>query len=142
MPLSFELLDKPDLADIKLLGEGLNAHAAVAGHPSEWVELAIFARDEQRRVRAGLAGNTGQGMLYVRLLWVHEDRRKQGLGRKLLAMAEAEAVKRGCHTAGIDTFSFQAPQYYPRLGYREFGRIERLGANRDLTRHWFVKAIG
>ncbi|MDX2144165.1 MAG: GNAT family N-acetyltransferase [Rhodospirillaceae bacterium] len=141
MPLSFALLDKPDLADVKVLGEGLNAHAALAGHPSEWVELAIFGRDEQGRIRAGLAGNTGQGLLYVRLLWVHDGLRQLGLGRKLLAMAEAEAVRRGCHTAGIDTFSFQAPQYYPKLGYREFGRIERLGARRDLTRYWFVKAI-
>jgi GNAT superfamily N-acetyltransferase len=142
MTLSFQLTDTIDPADMKLLGDGLSAHAASVGHGATWLDLGVFVRDAQGRVVAGLAGNTGQNMLYVRLLWVAEAQRGQGLGRKLLAMAEAEAVKRGCHTAGIDTFSFQAPTYYPKLGYREFGRVEGLGPKRDLTRYWFMKRIG
>ena len=30
----------------------------------------------------------------------------------------------GCHSAWVDTFSFQAPNFYPKFGYREFGRLD------------------
>jgi hypothetical protein len=38
--------------------------------------------------------------------------------------AEDEAVRRGCHLAVVDTHSFQAPHFYPRLGYGACGLVE------------------
>lgn len=141
MPLSFALTDKVDPADVKLLSDGLTVHAAEAGFPTAWKEFGILARTDAGEIRAGICGNSGQGAIYIRLLWVHPDERRTGLGKKLLAMAEAEGLKRGCHTAYLDTFSFQGPDYYPKFGYREFGRLTGLGDNRDLTRIWFMKPI-
>ena len=142
MTLTFTLTDKLEPSDIKLLGEGLTAHSAEMGFPAEWKDFAIFARDASGAVRGGIAGNSGQNMLYIRLLWVHATERGKGLGRRLMEMAEAEGVRRGCHVAGVDTFTYQAPQFYPKLGYREFGRVDGLGEKRDLTRFWFMKRIG
>jgi hypothetical protein len=39
-------------------------------------------------------------------------------------MAEAEAVRRGCHGAQLDTYSFQAQGFYEKLGYAVFGIVE------------------
>jgi len=39
-------------------------------------------------------------------------------------MAEAEARKRGCSNATLNTFSFQAPEFYRKLGYRIVATIE------------------
>jgi ribosomal protein S18 acetylase RimI-like enzyme len=47
--------------------------------------------------------------------------RRRGVGRELMAQAEARAVERGCHAAWLDTFSFQARSFYEKLGYGEFG---------------------
>jgi GNAT superfamily N-acetyltransferase len=126
---------------VKLLSDGLTVHAAEMGFPTQWKEYAILARNAAGEVVAGVCGNSGQGAIFIRLLWVHSDHRKQGLGKSLLAMAEAEGLKRGCHTAFLDTFAFQGPDYYPKFGYKQFGQLDGLGPNRDLTRTWFAKRI-
>jgi hypothetical protein len=38
--------------------------------------------------------------------------------------AEIRARERGCHSAWLDTFSFQARGFYEKLGYEEFGRLD------------------
>jgi GNAT superfamily N-acetyltransferase len=142
MTLTYTQPDQIDPKDVKALADGLSAHMAGLGHPTEWKDFAFFVRDSGGAIRAGIAGNSGQGAIYIRLLWVHENERGKGLGQKLLAMAEAEGLRRGCHVAYLDTFSFQAPKFYPKFGYTEFGRVDGLGESREMSRHWFVKRIG
>jgi GNAT superfamily N-acetyltransferase len=79
--------------------------------------LAIFGRDEHGEVIAGLCGHTWGGCCEIRQVWVHESRRGLGLGRQLLEMAETEARRRGCFQILLATHSFQAPEFYLRLGY-------------------------
>jgi GNAT superfamily N-acetyltransferase len=81
----------------------------------EW--LAIFVRDEQGRIIAGICGNTWGGCLEIRQFWVEEARRKQGLGTRLLAAAEQEARQRGCQQILLMTFTFQSPAFYAKHGF-------------------------
>jgi predicted N-acetyltransferase YhbS len=64
------------------------------------------------------------GWLFTNLLWVHPELRCAGIGSRLIAEAERHATAFGCHSAFVDTFSFQAPVFYPRFGYREFARLD------------------
>jgi hypothetical protein len=41
-------------------------------------------------------------------------------------MAEAEARKRGCSRAILNTYSFQAPDFYRKFGYRIVATIAGL----------------
>jgi GNAT superfamily N-acetyltransferase len=72
----------------------------------------------------GLYGSTLFSYLRVDLLFVPESMRGTGIGRTLMAQAEAEAVRRGCHAASLDTYSFQARGFYERLGYAVYGTLE------------------
>jgi GNAT superfamily N-acetyltransferase len=47
-----------------------------------------------------------------------------GTGTTILRLAEEEAARRGCRAATLVTVSFQAPDFYARHGWEEFGRIE------------------
>ena len=59
--------------------------------------------------------------------------------KTMVAAAEAEARKRGIRNVYLDTFSFQAPGFYKKLGYREFGKLKDFPPGH--TRHWMTKAL-
>ena len=89
--------------------------AATGITDGEW--LAIFVRDDDRRIVAGICGNTWGGCAEIRQFWVQEARRKQGLGTRLLGAAEQEARRRGCRQILLTTFTFQAPAFYAKHGF-------------------------
>jgi GNAT superfamily N-acetyltransferase len=72
----------------------------------------------------GVLGEVYWGWFYLDLLWVKEELRGRGYGHRLLEIAEDEARKRGAKHVYLDTFSFQAPDFYERHGYQVFGELE------------------
>ena len=120
--LCFE--DQPSWADRELIDDALGAYNAPFLRDSRYSYFGIFVRDGAATIRAGLIGNCYAGWLFVNLLWVHPDLRQSGIGRGLVADAERHALAFGCHSAWLDTFSFQAPEFYPKLGYAEFARLD------------------
>lgn len=110
---------------------------SVAG-PSGHLPLVLSVRDDQGAVCGGLWGSTGYGWLYTQLLVVPESARRRGLGRELMTTAEAEARRRGCTHAWVDT-QFGALGFYLRLGYTVFGRLE--GYPPGFTRSFLTKAL-
>ncbi len=90
---------------------------------SELRPIAVEIRSADGQVTGGLWGGTIYGWLYIELLVVPEPLRGQGLGRKVMEMAEAVAVSRGCHAAWLSTFEFQARGFYERLGYSSFAEL-------------------
>ena len=81
--------------------------------------LVITLHDATTTVPGGMWGQTAYGWLFIGGLFVPAALRGQGVGARVMAMAEREAVARGCRGAWVDTF--QARAFYERLGYRCFG---------------------
>jgi GNAT superfamily N-acetyltransferase len=120
----FEVTDAPPAAALDAIGNGLTAFNAADVGPSERRPLAVLVGGpEAEGKRGGLSGYTAWGWLFVQWLWLPEDLRGQGLAGKLLAAAEEEARRRGCHGAWIDTFNPQARRAYERQGYEAFGEL-------------------
>ncbi|HZZ93997.1 MAG TPA: GNAT family N-acetyltransferase [Usitatibacter sp.] len=107
--------------------------------PRDVRSLCVFARADDGAIIGGLTGKTYWNYLEVSFLWVSDEHRKSGYATRLMAAAEAEAVRRGCRHALVDTFSFQAPGFYRRLGYRDFGRLA--GFCGEHERHYLHKAL-
>lgn len=121
--LSFE--DHPSPQDREVVNDALGEYnAAFLPDHASAAAFAIFARDGAGAIGGGLIGYTYARWLFVNLLWVCEDLRRGGVGRAMMAEAERRALARGCHSIWLDTFSFQAPGFYQKLGYREFGRLD------------------
>jgi GNAT superfamily N-acetyltransferase len=116
--------DDPAKADVEVLPNGLEAfnERQWPQHPP-WRPLAVFVRSEGE-VGAGLAGETYCGWLFIKYLWVSDNLRLRGVGRELIVQAEARARERSCRSARVDTFSFQAPGFYKKMGYEEFGQLD------------------
>ncbi len=120
--LSFE--NEPSWADRDFISESLGHYNAPFLGDPPYSYFGLFVRDEAGAIRAGLIANCYAGWLFINLLWVHETLRRGGIGSGLIAEAERHAREFGCHSAWVDTFSFQAPEFYPRFGYREFARLD------------------
>jgi GNAT superfamily N-acetyltransferase len=86
--------------------------------------LILLLRDDNGQVVGGLRGNTGWHWLYVEALAIADHVRGQRWGTQLLAAAEREAAARGCHSAYLDTFDFQALPFYQKQGYTLFGTLD------------------
>jgi GNAT superfamily N-acetyltransferase len=120
--MKITLASEPDEALRLAIQAPLSAfNHAIAG-PSGHHPLALAVTDAEGQVRGGLWGDTSYRWLYTRLLAVPEDARGQGLGRQLMLQAEAEARRRGCIGAWVDTI-FGARGFYERLGYTVFGEL-------------------
>ncbi len=58
----------------------------------------------------------------INMTWVREDKRGTGVGARLITTFEDEARNRGSTHVFVTSFTFQAPGFYHRLGYREIFR--------------------
>ena len=109
--------------DRRKVMDGLLAHNKAQTGDINYENLNFVLRDANGEVVGGLLGEVYWGWLHVDILWVDERFRKGGLGQKLMDAAEHEAAQRGCHSAFLDTFSFQALPFYLKLGYEIFGEL-------------------
>ncbi len=139
MVLALEVTDTPRAEDIDLLGASLASFNENDVGPSERTALAVFVRDTDDRIVAGLSGYSAWGWLYVQWLWVGEEQRGHGLAGRLLSAAEDEARARGCHGAYIDTFNPKALRTYQRAGYTVFGALPDFPKGR--TRSFLSKLL-
>ncbi|MQT15188.1 GNAT family N-acetyltransferase [Segnochrobactrum spirostomi] len=124
--MKVDVESQPDERDIRLIDEGLDTFNASKAGPDNAQDLWIMARQGDGSLLGGLKGRTFYGWLFIDWLWVSPAARGHGIGARLLARAEHEAKQRQCIGAYVDTFSFQAPEFYRRNGYVEFGRIAEL----------------
>jgi GNAT superfamily N-acetyltransferase len=118
------LTDAPDPRLESILEDGLAAYNAEKANRRDWRALAVSAHDpDSGELVGGLLGRTSLGLFFLDLFYLPERMRHGGTGSAMIRMAEAEAIRRGCRAATLITVSFQAPEFYARHGWEEFGRI-------------------
>lgn len=83
--------------------------------------IEIIARNELNEIIGGLYGRSIWGTLEIKTFVVKTENRNEGIGRKLIQEAEKEAKNRNCRFISLDTFSFQAPEFYEKLGFIKIG---------------------
>lgn len=89
----------------------------------ETIFLAL--RDNKGNLLGGLIANLFMwNFMNIDVLWVEDSLRKSGYGKKLLQELEMVADQKKCKLIQVDTFSFQAPEFYKKNGYEVFGILE------------------
>jgi ribosomal protein S18 acetylase RimI-like enzyme len=133
-----EITESLSDAEIREIEEMLDASGREKGFAWDERRLEIVLRQDGRIV-AGLRGKTALRWLYVSALAVAPECRGSGYGRRLMAEAERIAIDRQCEGIWLDTFSFQAPGFYAKLGFERFGLIKDFPPGQ--SRHFLMKRL-
>lgn len=110
-PIHVELNPSPAPEALQTIYDGLRRHNDAFTPADGDSTFAVFLRDANGRILGGLIAKSGRGWLKIGTLWVDEAVRGQGFGRQLMESAAAEGVRRGCHSAYLDTLAFRLPNF-------------------------------
>jgi GNAT superfamily N-acetyltransferase len=117
-------VEKPEEAAWGIIGTGLDAYNVQQAGDYHFQRICFTLQDEQGQIAGGVLGEMfWDYWFHVDLMWVKEELRGQGYGQRLLAAVEEEARRRGAKFVFLDTFSFQAPEFYKKYGYQVFGEL-------------------
>jgi GNAT superfamily N-acetyltransferase len=107
--------------------------------PLAYSRKVLSVRDSKGRLLGGLILQSYWRESYIELLWLAARARGTGIGSRLIKEAERHARRRGSRLIHLNTFSFQAPGFYEKQGYRRFGGIS--GSPKGEHRHFYVKRL-
>lgn len=131
-----KIIHDPSYEEKNQITDGLWGHNE-AYHHVDIKPFLINYTDDSGIVKGGLIAQTWWGALEIQYLWVSEELRGKGYGKRMMEMAEEEARKRNCHMAYVDTFDFQAKSFYEKLGFAEYGSLG--GYAHKFRRHYLAK---
>jgi GNAT superfamily N-acetyltransferase len=140
MSMRIEMVASPGDEERSAIVKPLRTHnRAKAGDPK--IEtIALLVRDEHtQEVLGGLWAEVFYRWLYIELLAIPEQSRGQGIGTRLMGMAEEVAREKGCIGIWLDTFDFQAPGFYERNGFSRFANLEDFPPGH--TRFYYQKRL-
>jgi GNAT superfamily N-acetyltransferase len=104
-----------------------------------YARTVLSARDDKGRLLGGLILQSYWKESYIELLWLSARARRAGFGSRLIKEAERRARRRGSRLIHLNTYSFQAPGFYEKHGYRRFGRMS--GSPNGESRHFYMKRL-
>lgn len=92
--------------------------------------------DAKGELLGGVGGWTWQEAASIGMTWVQPGQRATGLGSQLLAEFEQAAAARGVRRVLVTSFTFQAPGFYERRGYREISRWDGVPIHGEADVHF------
>jgi GNAT superfamily N-acetyltransferase len=114
----------PDPSDHAVLLQQLASTNLARGGPTGYKAVAVILRDPVTgEISGGIWGDILYDRLFVELLFVAESDRGHGLGSRLLTLLEDAAQEQGCAGAWLNTYDFQAPGFFEKNGYEQFGEL-------------------
>lgn len=111
-------------ADKKVIRDGLEQYNRQFAMASTWQPFNAFVRNEDDKIIGGMLGGSFWRWFYIEIFWLDDSIRNAGYGSQMLELAEKEAKTRDCVAIFVDTMSFQAPKFYKKKGYTEWGRLD------------------
>lgn len=113
----------PSDADNEIIREGIIAsNENIIGERDK--AFSVFLKNDSEEVLGGIQAFLGTESIYIDILWVNKNLQKQGYGTKLLKIVEQEAIKNGCVFSLVDTWDFQAEEFYLKNSYERIGELK------------------
>lgn len=117
-------VDKPEESAWGIIGRGISNYNKQQAGEDHFQRLCFALYVSDREIAGGILGEIYWDWFHLDLLWVKDELRGHGYGHRLLMAAENEARQCGAKNVFLDTFSFQAPDFYKKHGYQVFGELK------------------
>lgn len=129
---SFETIDSKFEELEKYLNEGLIEYgvAEAGGNKPKYIYCSI--KDNQHKFVGGIKGYAMLNLFYISQLFVDENHRNIGLGKKLLSEIETVAKNHGCSTLRLDTLNKKSHSFYIKSGFEKTLEIKEYMKGFDL----------
>ena len=134
--LRIEELDTPEW---QIIGGEISQYNTQQAGEDHAKNLCFVVKSSEDEIVGGVIGTNYWDWFSLELMWVREDLRGQGYGTQLLTLAEEKARDRGAKQVCLDTFSFQAPEFYKKFGYEVFGVLDHFPNNHK--RYYMTKNL-
>ncbi len=129
--------DEAELVIDKLVNYNLSKVPNTQEELFMWINRVI--KNNNNEIIAGINSKMYcWNCLYIDSLYVDDKYRNNGLGRKLLEEIEIIAKEKGCKLIHLDTFDFQAKDFYLKQGYEIFGILDECPENH---KRYYMKKI-
>ncbi|MGE3319480.1 MAG: GNAT family N-acetyltransferase [Candidatus Berkiella sp.] len=132
--IEYTIDQNPKPEDDKILREGIvNFNKEVIKEKA--THFSIFAKNNSQVVGGALVWEHSDA-LYIDVLWLHKNYRKKGIGTKIISMIDTVAIDKGISKIFVDTYEFQAQEFYQKHGFNGIGTIPGylLGCDRVFMR--------
>ena len=121
---AIRVVDRADPVAVRRLEDAIASFNVATTGIADARDVFAELRDGDGDVYAGVYGWSWAGTCWVELLWVRDDHRGRGVGTALMRAVEVAARGRGCTQMALTTHTFQAPDFYRRLGFEQVGELK------------------
>lgn len=122
--LNIVYIENPEESAWGIIGNGISTYNKQQAGNNHFKRLCFVLQGPDDEILGGVMAETYWEWLYIDLLWVKDELRGLGYGRRLMETIEKKAQKIGAKNAYLDTFTFQSPGFYAKLGYQIFGELQ------------------
>ena len=107
----------------KLLEYNLDMKALEQNEP--FIEINRCIKNSDGEIIGGVLAIVALwNILHIDTMWVKQEFRGNRIASKLLQVVEEYAQRLGCHLSYLETYDFQAKEFYINNGYKIFGVLE------------------
>jgi len=121
---SIAYVENPEESAWGIIGRGLHQYNQNQAGDDKFQRLCFVVQSSNGEIAGGVLAELYWDWSYIDLMWIEEELRGQGYGHRLLTQVENEARKRGAKQVYLDTFSFQAPDFYKQHGYQVLAKLQ------------------
>ncbi|MCB0512951.1 MAG: GNAT family N-acetyltransferase [Bacteroidetes bacterium] len=116
---TFEKIGDPDASVQKIIRNGINEfNQSVINDKYSSFTLCV---KENEKIIGGAIIYQHKDALYIDVLWCMEEYRNKGIVSKLIGMIDADAQHKSTKKLFVDTYAFQAQEFYKKHGFKIIG---------------------
>ena len=132
--IEYFIENDPDISDNKVIRDGIvNFNSHIINEKA--THFSVFAKEGAQIIGGALIWEHSDA-LYIDVLWCNEKYRNQGVGTKIITLINGAAKNKGLCKIFVDTYKFQAQDFYKKQGFYCIGIVSEylLGHDRIFMR--------